>query len=447
MSAAARIHEVFDKERSDEEELIACLQAAEQGGYMRRPSGRDPLSMAITRLLDTIEKRCSDELSNVVDISVSMNETAVMSANLLSDLRGVDRVSQSIAAAAEEMAVTVGEMEKHGEEIFADAKAASETAANGARVASQTLEKMDVISGAVAATNDRIDIIQGLSRRIEDISQNIRKIASQTNMLAINAAVEAARAGDAGKGFAVVAAEVKALSDKTTGATEEIAKIVNSLKSGTEEMVASMAESSSAASDGKKAVSELDTAIHNIGARIREMTDATGQITDALRQQRAAANDVAEGVAGAATSSSRATDALEHIVDAMDMAQKVTTSQIGRISNYNLPGKVIRLAQSDHVIWKKRLANMVIGKEGLNPAELADHKSCRLGKWYYQVDDPYLRTKSAFQQLEDPHARVHRHGIEAVRLYNSGDVEGALEQISLVEDASRDVMRLLKALE
>ncbi len=172
MSAAARIHEVLDKEQSDEEELIACLQAAEQGGYMCRPSGRDPLSIAITRLLDTIEKRCSYELSNVVDISVSTNETAVMSANLLSDLRGVDRVSQSIAAAAEEMAVTVGEMEKHGEEIFADAKAASETAANG--------------------------------------------------------------------------------------------------------------------------------------ARIREMTDATGQVTDALRQQRAAANDVAEGVSGAATSSSRA---------------------------------------------------------------------------------------------------------------------------------------------
>lgn len=447
MSAMHALSQTFDSPQSSEEELIACLDAAAGGDYMRRPSGNDAVSQAVSRLLNSMENRCSAELRNVVDISVSMNETAFMSAYLLHDLRGVDDVSQSIAAAAEEMAATVGEIGKHGDEIFGYAKSASATAAASAQAVTNASAKMDVVSEVMSKTEAKIGDIQTLARRIDEISSNIRKIASQTNLLAINAAVEAARAGDAGRGFAVVAAEVKSLSDRTATATEEIANIVRDLHSGTDAMVQSMSQSAAAAVDGKQATAELETAIGEMESRVRDVTGSAEQISEALHQQRVAAAEVASGVSKVATNSADATRALEKIVSAMDGAQKVITQQIGRISDDNIPNKVIKLAQSDHIIWKKRLANMIVGLEGLRANELSDHHSCRLGKWYYQASDARSRGRPEFAQLEEPHILVHQHGIAAVKRFNDGDTEGALAEIAEVDAASRNVLNLLRSLE
>jgi methyl-accepting chemotaxis protein len=131
----------------------------------------------------------------------------------------------------------------------------------------------------------------------------------------------------------------------------------------------------------------------------------------------------------------------------MDTALVSVTGQLAILADCNIPNKIIKLAQSDHVIWKKRLANMIIGKEGLKPGELADHHNCRLGKWYYSVTDTTLKARPDFSRLENPHALVHRHGIEAVKLYNAGDVEGALREIAAVEAASIDVLKFLRNLE
>ena len=121
--------------------------------------------------------------------------------------------------------------------------------------------------------------------------------------------------------------------------------------------------------------------------------------------------------------------------------------QIGKLAELNVPDKVIKLAQSDHVLWKKRLANMIIGREGLKPEELSDHHTCRLGKWYDTVQDPKYKNNPVFQQLVDPHKLVHQHGIQSVRYFNDGKFDEALAEISKVETASKDVLSMLAELE
>jgi methyl-accepting chemotaxis protein len=90
---------------------------------------------------------------------------------------------------------------------------------------------------------------------------------------------------------------------------------------------------------------------------------------------------------------------------------------------------------------------MIAGREGLNAEELADHNSCRLGKWYNLVNDPTYLNHPKFKALLKPHELVHKHGIEAVQLYNSNNLDGALKEIDKVEAASSDVLRLLVELE
>ncbi|MEK9672289.1 MAG: CZB domain-containing protein [Rhodospirillaceae bacterium] len=100
-------------------------------------------------------------------------------------------------------------------------------------------------------------------------------------------------------------------------------------------------------------------------------------------------------------------------------------------------------AESDHIIWKKKLAEIMVGHARLNPIELADHHSCRLGKWYDSLKDEAIKKHPAYAATLEPHAAVHAHGIEAARLYQAGDLEDAMNEIHKVADASKDAVRHL----
>ena len=212
-------------------------------------------------------------------------------------------------------------------------------------------------------------------------------------------------------------------------------------------VVGSMDTSIKAVDDGSVAIGQMKTAMGIVSERIVNVKSHSGEISLTLKQQRTAANEVASGIARTAANSSRATDALESIMTMMDSAQSVLVDEIAAVSEIDIPNKVLHLAQSDHIIWKRRLANMIVGREGLRPDELASHHSCRLGKWYDNVSDPCFEADADFQELAAPHRVVHHHGIEAVKAFNNGDTEEALRQIEHVETASSDVLRLLKSLE
>jgi len=101
----------------------------------------------------------------------------------------------------------------------------------------------------------------------------------------------------------------------------------------------------------------------------------------------------------------------------------------------------VHLAKSDHMIWRKKLAEMLIGKTKLNPAELSNHHTCRLGKWYDSLQDGELKQHPAFARLEAPHREVHAFGIEAAQMYQKGDLDGAVTAVERAAQASLSVLQ------
>lgn len=428
-------------------DIIRCLKEMCNGNYSADPTGSDELSNSVRQLVTKFRTSATDRLARTVSLSVLSGETAIQSANMLSNLRTVDGNAQSIAAAAEQMAATVQEIGNYGENIAQKTEQVRQVTELGAEAAKEAVEGMNQIAISVEQSVTKVDTLTELSERIANISHNIKKVANHTNLLAINAAIEAARAGEAGKGFAVVAEEVKSLSNQTRSATEEVSAVVEQLQLETKEILDAMQASKNAVEGGQSAIKNVGTRMGEIQTSIVDVTENTAQISDALSEQRKASQDVAQGITHIADNSSKSVEGIENVVGAMSVQEKLISEQIAELADLELPNKVIKLAQSDHVLWVKRLANMVVGREGLNANELADHHSCRLGKWYDKVTEPKLLNHPAFAQLAAPHQIVHDHGIRAARHYNNRDLPAALEEIAMVEQASKQVLALLVELE
>ncbi len=432
---------------SNNENIKLALEALVAGNYSYDIEGEGETCDLLRVLGTSLQDKAQKDMSSVVAISVEANETAVFSAQMFYNLREVDNKAQTIAAAGEEMTATVNEIGTYGESISKQAEEAQVASIAGGASCENVQSKMAEINGAVSETSSRIENLNTLSDNIADILETIKKISSQTNLLALNATIEAARAGDAGKGFAVVANEVKTLSEQTAGATEQIASIIQSLRDEMSSITQSMNKSSQAVSEGKESIGDLSEKIYLVREKIENVTNDTRSISHTLQEQAQAANEVSSGISSIAESSKDSVEGIEQIVDSMTTVEHLITDQINSLAKLNVPGKIVKLAQSDHVLWKKRLANMVVGKEGLNEHELADHHSCRLGKWYDSVDNADYLNNADFKTLVQPHEKVHAHGITAVKLFNEGKIGDALKEIEKVEEYSKDVLQLLSQLE
>lgn len=431
----------------EDSEILRCLEAACAGNYMDEPKGDSPAAIMTRKLIRKLRNDSSLEMSRVVKLSIQANETAIFSAHMLSNLRKVESEAQAVATAAEEMGSTVKSIGEYGQNISSQADDALAAVNEGSRSTQEAVERMAEISDSVQNTVQKVTTLAAFSDKIGHISEDIKKVADQTNLLALNATIEAARAGEAGKGFAVVASEVKSLANQTRQATEEINSIISQLQAEMKLTLTSMNESANVVDLGQKSIVEVEQHMESIQSKIHEVTQNTNQISFTLAEQAQASGEVAQGITLIADSSSDSANGIEKIVDSMNSVEALVGEQISQLALLEVPDKVIKLAQSDHVIWKKRLANMVIGREGLKANELADHHSCRLGKWYDQVTDPSYTSNPSFRELIAPHERVHKYGIQAVVYFNEGNLDKALAEIAKVEDESKEVLRLLAELE
>ena len=217
--------------------------------------------------------------------------------------------------------------------------------------------------------------------------------------------------------------------------TVEISGIVQSMQKGAEAVTA-----------GEKSMQDSVETIDRIRELISDISRRSVEIASILNQQKQASVEVSQRISKIAEETASNVDVIRASADATDHVVDNVKKQITVLSKFDVPNKSIRIAKSDHVIWKKRLADMLIGRESLKADELAQHTNCNLGIWYYSDAAKALRNTAAFKQLEEPHKVVHECGIEAVRLYNAGDVEGALKLYGKVEKASGEVVDLLDAM-
>jgi len=426
---------------------IDCITAIAKGDFTVIPRGDDPVSQALRALIDSRVDSVTKALDNAVEQAIVANESAISSGGMIAAVREVDDRSQNMAAAIEELSSSIDGISQASGGAEEAADAVTESLSNGKQAVGSAVTVVERVRTDLVSAADKAEDLSAASEKIGDIVLTIEDIASRTNLLALNATIEAARAGQAGKGFAVVASEVKNLSQQTAQATKDIRDRIEALRAEITAIVDSLKTAWKTAETGSDAMKLVNDGMGDIEGRVTTVEERMSEISRILAEQSAAASEVAEGVSTVAAMSKRTVEEVEKTADSIDRSITIVGQQMNKFADYDVPGKVIRLAKADHVIWKKRLSNMLVGRESLRADELADHHSCRLGKWYYGPQAEEYRDHPAFKTLEAPHALVHKHGIEAARRHEANDLDGALESVQAMEKASEDVMALLNELQ
>ena len=204
--------------------------------------------------------------------------------------------ASAMAAAVEEMTAGIDNLSASAQDATRLSGSADQLTADGSRAVGKVVQEIERIAEVVNQSASIIADLGGRSEQISAIVNVIKEIADQTNLLALNAAIEAARAGEAGRGFAVVADEVRKLAERTTRSTQEIASMIGAIQSGSRDAVASMKVGVSRVAAGVALATEAGESLAEIGGNARQVVDSVAHISNALNEQSKVSTEIGRNV-------------------------------------------------------------------------------------------------------------------------------------------------------
>jgi aerotaxis receptor len=204
--------------------------------------------------------------------------------------------TSSAAAAIEEVTVSIGEVATHAKTTMETATHTGEVSRQGTLVTQNASRTIESLAGTVRHSAEQVESLGHRSEEIGRVTSVIKEIADQTNLLALNAAIEAARAGEQGRGFAVVADEVRKLAERTARATQEIADMTLSIQNETQTAVAGMRSGAQQVAEGVQLVNATEESLRQINLEMGKTTEMVGEISHASNEQQSAMVQLAQNV-------------------------------------------------------------------------------------------------------------------------------------------------------
>ncbi|MGL4477329.1 MAG: methyl-accepting chemotaxis protein [Aeromonas veronii] len=283
--------------------------------------------------LRTLMLRVRENGVTVVESATEIEARTCRSQEVIADQQGE---THQVATAIKELAATSQDMAGNALQAARMTQEAQNVVGQGEDVVERTIKAIDHINREVLRTADTIGQLEQQCSQIGGVISVIRGIAEQTNLLALNAAIEAARAGEQGRGFAVVADEVRSLANRTQGATVEIQQMIEQLQSGARASVTAMSAASHEAQEGVGLAQEAKQAFGAITEKVDRMVDTNAIIASAIEQQGAVVNEIERNVVRISDGSDEALQVANAARDAARQIHQLTEQLRAMVQSFVL---------------------------------------------------------------------------------------------------------------
>jgi methyl-accepting chemotaxis protein len=285
-------------------------------------------------LIQTIAATAEHVASASEEISSAANEQS-------QSARAQTEQTSNVAVAMQEMSATVRQVSENSAIATVASQRAAETAREGGAIVEDVLTKMRAIAESVQGTARKMEELGKSSEQIGRIAGVIDEIADQTNLLALNAAIEAARAGEHGRGFAVVADEVRKLAEGTTSATKEISQMIKNIQDGTKTAAGAMQAGSSQVEVGVQFTGRAGESLKQIIQMSEHVREMIVQIATAATEQSKASDDINQNMEQIATLVKESSDGAQHSAKACQNLSGLALDLQKMVGNFRLPGTVL----------------------------------------------------------------------------------------------------------
>lgn len=467
----------------------ASIQLASDSSHSREATKQ------ITATIQQVAQGTMQQTSSINKISASVIQ---MNERIDHVAHGTRQQAAAIAQVSEialRIKEAIEQANSNIQSVTKDSASSAEVSQNGAKTVEKTIAGMKAIREKVGLSAARVQEMGKRSEEIGSILETIEDIASQTNLLALNAAIEAARAGEQGKGFAVVADEVRKLAERSSLATREIAALIKDIQKTVSEAVLAMKASESevevgmehATAAGKDLEQILDSAegvyreaesavkaTARVSAAAGQLTQAVDSVSAVIEVNTAATNEMTETSSGLIQAVENIASISEENGAAVEQVSASTTevaAQVESVSKFTESLKQMAQQLQDvvsqfkisikdhheevgfidqvidaHLNWVKRVENVIDRFERITLDEVVLHTDCKFGKWYYDQGMLAYGENIYFKQVEAPHKEFHATLKEFVLAEEHKNRRRALELQEQLVKSSKEIVTLLNKL-
>ncbi|MDH5258606.1 MAG: methyl-accepting chemotaxis protein [Gammaproteobacteria bacterium] len=271
---------------------------------------------SLTLLVSSLNSQVTELKGSATQLASSAAELTNVTNETTKGAQQQQEETEQVATAINEMSATVQEVATHAEEASRAAQDADNETSNGKRVVQETISKINDLENDIANSAEVLRTLKAESENIGSVMAVIQGIAEQTNLLALNAAIEAARAGEQGRGFAVVADEVRVLASRTQESSQEIQSMIDKIQSGASQAMKAMEESQQNTHATVEQAAAAGESLESISIAVTNISDMNAQIASAAEEQRAVADEISRNIENISQISHVTTNASAQTADA-----------------------------------------------------------------------------------------------------------------------------------